>query len=413
MRPALWSVAIQAAGSAATLGAALLVSSQLGLAAQGEFGLLRSWSDALSTLAVIGLPQGLLHMQYREGVSGAALRAWVMRYINALLAVLIVLLVLHQLLLPAAWTPKLLQGPQMLWAMLLTVVLGASHLLWRALALRDVGLLPYAALTAAPSLIILAALVAVCAIGQRAGLVWALLAGALLSSLASAWVVRRVGRRVEKRVAKSSAAQIKQPWSRRTLWSVSSQTGLQNIFTALSPPLVLSTASALGASLSQVGVLSLGLHVYQIFGVAAVYIAPMIYDKAARSGQAMSEQQLIDWMRTRLTWRAVLAFALMVVAAMFFLRTLWPTGADSWVLVLAMASAGVLSMAVRLMVTLMQARGAYRALSWHALGRLLLSVSGSAALMQVWPVALAVPLALLATELILLVWVWRLMQVRA
>jgi len=155
------------------------------------------------------------------------------------------------------------------------------------------------------------------------------------------------------------------------------------------------------------------LHVYQIFGVAAVYIAPMVYDKAARSGQAMSEQQLIDWMRTRLTWRAVLAFALMVVAAMFFLRTLWPTGADSWVLVLAMASAGVLSMAVRLMVTLMQARGAYRALSWHALGRLLLSVSGSAALMQVWPVALAVPFALLATELILLVWVWRLMQVRA
>ncbi|MBC7717509.1 MAG: hypothetical protein H7143_11270 [Pseudorhodobacter sp.] len=413
MRPALWSVAIQAAGSAATLGAALLVSSQLGLAAQGEFGLLRSWSDALSTLAVIGLPQGLLHMQYREGVSAVALRAWVMRYINALLAVLIVLLMLHQLLLPAAWTPVLLQGPQMLWAMLLTVVLGASHLLWRALALRDVGLLPYAALTAAPSLIILAALVAVCAIGQRAGLVWALLAGALLSSLASAWVVRRVGRRVEKRAAKSSAAQIKQPWSRRTLWSVSSQTGLQNIFTALSPPLVLSTASALGASLSQVGVLSLGLHVYQIFGVAAVYIAPMVYDKAARSGQAMSEQQLIDWMRTRLTWRAVLAFALMVVAAMFFLRTLWPTGADSWVLVLAMASAGVLSMAVRLMVTLMQARGAYRALSWHALGRLLLSVSGSAALMQVWPVALAVPLALLATELILLVWVWRLMQVRA
>ena len=77
MRPALWSVAIQAAGSAATLAAALLVSSQLGLSAQGEFGLLRSWTDALGALAVIGLPQGLLHMQYREGVSVAALRAWV------------------------------------------------------------------------------------------------------------------------------------------------------------------------------------------------------------------------------------------------------------------------------------------------------------------------------------------------
>jgi hypothetical protein len=40
------------------------------------------------------------------------------------------------------------------------------------------------------------------------------------------------------------------------------------------------------------------------------------------------------------------------------LRSLWPTGADSLVLVAAMASAGALAMAVRLMVTLMQARGA-------------------------------------------------------
>jgi hypothetical protein len=405
MRPALWSVAIQAAGSAATLGAALLVSSQLGLAAQGEFGLLRSWSDALGTLTVIGLPQGLLHMQYREGVSVAALRAWVVRYFNTLLVGLIAVLLLHRVLIPPAWTPALLQTPLTLWMLGMTVVLGAAHLLWRALALRDVGLLPYAALTAAPSLIVLAALVVVCATGQRGALIGALFAGALLSSLASAWAVRRV--------AKRNAAQSKQAWSRRTLWAVSSQTGVQNIFTALSPPLVLSTAAALGASLAQVGVLSLGLHVYQIFGVAAVYIAPMVYDKAARSGEAMSEQQLLDWMRERLTLRAVLAFTLLVAVAMFLLRTLWPTGADSLVLVAAMASAGVLSMAVRLMVTLMQARSGYRALSWHALGRLLLSAGGSAALMQVWPAALAVPWALLATEVILLGWVWKLMQVRA
>jgi hypothetical protein len=117
-------------------------------------------------------------------------------------------------------------------------------------------------------------------------------------------------------------------------------------------------------------------------------------------------------MLERLTLRAVLAFSLLMAVAMFFLRTLWPAGADSLVLVAAMASAGALSMAVRLMVTLMQARGAYRALSWHALGRLVLSVSGSAALMQVWPAAVAVPVALLATEVILLAWVWKLMQAR-
>ena len=403
MRPALWSVAIQAAGSAATLGAALLVSSQLGLAAQGEFGLLRSWTDALGALAVIGLPQGLLHMQYREGVSVAALRAWVMRYIGVLLVVLIALLFVHRFLLPTAWTPSLIQSTQTLWLLGSTVLLAASHLLWRALALREVGLVPYAAMTAAPSLIVLMALAVVCALGQRSGLVWALLAGALLSSLASGWMVRRVAGRREANAQ----------WSRRTLWAVSSQTGIQNIFTALTPPLVLSTAAALGASLAQVGLLSLGLHVYQIFGVAAVYIAPMVYDKAARSGAAMSAQQLLNWMLERLTLRVVMAFTLLVAAAMFLLRSLWPAGADSLVLVAAMACAGTLSMAVRLMATLMQARGAYRALSWHALGRLVLSVSGSAALMQVWPPALAVPVALLVTEVILLVWVWKLMQARA
>lgn len=403
MRPALWSVAIQAAGSAATLGAALLVSSQLGLAAQGEFGLLRSWTDALGALAVIGLPQGLLHMQYREGVSVAALRAWVMRYIGVLLVVLIALLFVHRFLLPTAWTPSLIQSTQTLWLLGSTVLLAASHLLWRALALREVGLVPYAAMTAAPSLIVLMALAVVCALGQRSGLVWALLAGALLSSLASGWMVRRVAGRREANAQ----------WSRRTLWAVSSQTGIQNIFTALTPPLVLSTAAALGASLAQVGLLSLGLHVYQIFGVAAVYIAPMVYDKAARSGAAMSAQQLLNWMLERLTLRVVMAFTLLVAAAMFLLRSLWPAGADSLVLVAAMACAGTLSMAVRLMATLMQARGAYRALSWHALGRLVLSVSGSAALMQVWPPALAVPMALLVTEVILLVWVWKLMRARA
>ena len=56
MTPALWSVLIQATGSAATLAAALLVAWRLGLAAQGEFGLLRSWGDVLVMAAVFGFP---------------------------------------------------------------------------------------------------------------------------------------------------------------------------------------------------------------------------------------------------------------------------------------------------------------------------------------------------------------------
>ena len=400
MRPALWSVAIQAAGSASTLGAALLVASSLGMAAQGEFGLLRSWSDALGTLAVIGLPQGLLHMQYREGISVAALRPWVWRYLGQLAAMLTIAMFWLKASLPFSAVPTALQNSQTVGLLGLTVMFGASHLLWRALALRDVGLLPYAALTAAPSLIVFAALGVVCALGEPSGLAWALLAGAAVSAIASGWMVQRV----------AASAEVSSAWSRRVLWSVSSQTGLQNIFMALTPPLVLSTAAYFGASLAEVGLLSLGLHVYQVFGIAATYIAPMVYDKAARSVDTLSAAQLLIWMRERLTLRAVLAFALAVVVAMVLLRSLWPTGADSLVLVAAMASAGALAMAVRLMVTLLQARGAYRTLSWHALGRLLMSVGGSAALMQTGPAALAVPVALLVTEVILLVWAWMLMQ---
>ena len=370
------------------------------MAAQGEFGLLRSWSDALGTLAVIGLPQGLLHMQYRGGVSVASLRPWVWRYLLGLCAALIGAFCLMKLLLPVASIPNWLQSPQTFWLLGLTVMFGASHLLWRSLALRDVGLLPYAALTAAPSLIVLLALAVVCALGQPSGLVWALLAGAAGSAIASGWMVQRV----------AAHAEVGPAWSRREVWAVSSQTGLQNIFAALTPPLVLSTAAYFGASLAQVGLLSLGLHVYQVFGIAATYMAPMVYDKAARSAETLSAAELLNWLRERLTSRAVLAFALAVAVAMVLLRSLWPAGADSLVLVAAMASAGALSMAVRLMVTLLQARGAYRALSWHSLGRLLLSVGGSAALMHSWAAALAVPFALLVTELILLAWAWKLMQ---
>jgi len=63
-------MAWQAVGSAATLGAALWVSWRMGLAEQGEFGLAKSWFDAAAVIAALGLPQGLLHLQYRCGVGG-------------------------------------------------------------------------------------------------------------------------------------------------------------------------------------------------------------------------------------------------------------------------------------------------------------------------------------------------------
>ena len=89
---------------------------------------------------------------------------------------------------------------------------------------------------------------------------------------------------------------------------------------------------------------------------------------------------------------------------------LWPAGAASWLLVLAMAVAGVLAMAVRLLVTLLLARGAFRPLTVNALGRLLIASATTAALMPAWPATTAVPVALVFTEAVVLVWLLMLMS---
>ncbi|HWH81888.1 MAG TPA: hypothetical protein VNU71_06605, partial [Burkholderiaceae bacterium] len=194
MRPALWSVAIQAGGSAASFAAALLVASTLGLAAQGTFGLLRSWSDAAVTLAVLGLPQALLHLQYRERVPVVALRAWVGRYLLALFA----LAALAMAGLTIAW-PSIAESS---WPALLPVLavaavvpFGAAHLLGRALLLREVGPVGYAAITAAPALLLLAGVLPLCLAHRPQGLAWPLLWAGVVSALITGEWVRRVGAR--------------------------------------------------------------------------------------------------------------------------------------------------------------------------------------------------------------------------
>ena len=348
MRPALWSVFIQACGSAATFAAALLVSHRLGLAAQGEFGLLRSWLDAGVTLAVLGFPQALLHLQYREAVPVAALQRWV-------LSCIAVLFTLCALSIVAVWQwwpplPEHLPRATVLVA-LAAVPFAAAHQLWRALALREVGVVPYAVMTAAPSLMILLGLVPVCLAGSRSGLAWALFGSAFISALGSGWLVRRGARRPTHCAV--GPAPLPVPWSRRVLWSIGLETGCQNVLTALTPAAVLTMAGALGGSLAQVGSVSLGLHVYLLFGVAASYVAPIVYDRAARVTEPMDIRALVRFLRGRTTTQVLLGTAGLAVLAVVLLLWLWPAGPAPALLVAAMALAGVLSMAVRLLVTLL------------------------------------------------------------
>ena len=395
MGPSLWSFAIQAAGSAATVGAALLVTSGLGLSAQGEFGLLRSWSDALTTAAVLGLPQSLLHLQYREGVPVTTLRAWVLRYVLVLATVLVVIAAAAVLWWPQRRALGLDDATVLVLAA--AVPLAATHLLYRSLLLRGVGAIRYAVITALPSLLVFAGLVPICLAAARVDFVWALFGAALVSAIVSGWLVWRVPR------ADVGGAVVAR-WSRRTLWSVGIETGGQSVLTALSPALMLSTASLLGASLLQIGAVSLGLHVYQLFGVAAAYVAPLVYDRAARADAPLAARELFGLLRRRVDARALAAIALATVFATGLVARYWPAAAPSAWLLLAMALAGAISMAVRLLTTLMLARGAFRPLSFQAVGRLVCACGGTALLMQVGSAGTAVPAALLATELLMLAW---------
>lgn len=391
--PALGSLLIQASGSAATAVAAVLVASQLGLAAQGEFGLLRSWSDVLVMLAVSGLPQGLLHLQYREGVPVAALRRWIGRYLRMLAALAAALIA------GGLATPLFADLPHRAQALVLVAAapLAAAHLLWRSLTLRVVGVVPYAVVTAAPALLILAGLLPYAAAGLRSGFEWVLLGAAAFSALASGLLARRATH-AEARVTTSPR------WSRRQLWSVSLQTGAQSVLTAAGPASLMSLASLLGATLAQVGVISLCLQLYQMFAVAAVYAAPLVYDRAARSERRPDGRQLFALLRQRI---GLAPLALGAAAALFgpvLLAQLWPAIADLAPPLTLMAVAGVLALGVRLLSTLHQARGEFTLLSLQAAARLLVGLLLTALLMRSWPATLAVPVAMLTVEALLLAW---------
>lgn len=403
MRAVLGSVAIQASSSAAVVAAALLVASQMGLAAQGEFGLLRSWGDALVTIAVLGLPQGLLHLAYREAVPVVALVSWIKRYVLVLL--------LFSAALAACLTTWALghrTGGPLSTATAVVVVMSvpfaAAHALWRALLLRQVGAIPYAFVTAMPAWLILVGLLPVCYLGLQGMLAWPLLAAAVGAALVSGSLVRRAG------CSHTVADHVNLGWSRRTLWRVSVETGIQSVLIAMSPALVLSSTAWAGASLAQIGAVSLGLHVYQLFGVAAAYLAPMFYDRVARGERIPSNRQLLRGILNHVTWPRAIAAAAACVATLFAVRMLWPRDADSWGLLVLMALAGIVSMAIRMLITLMLARGIFRPLTQQALARLLLLVGGTVALMGMWPATLAVPTALAATEGVVLCWLLRLVH---
>ena len=370
MSPARLSVAWQATGSAATLGAALWISWRFGLAAQGDFGLAKSWFDAAAVIASFGLPQGLLHLQYRRGVAAAALLGWLARSIGVLAAAAVLAAALLWWLgwpLPAAVAASL--------------PFAVGHLLARSLVLPVRGVVVFGFITALPALVLLAGVLAFGAIARSNGFQGLLLAAAAIAGCTSASVAWR-----------SAGARVDAPWPRRELWTVSLQSGLQAALGGALAAALLSTAAWSGHVADEVGAASLAWHLYQLFAVAAGYAAPLIFDRLARDEQP----SLLRWPRPA----RLLAWALLGAAGVALLVAVAVPRLAVLALPLALVlPAGLASVAARVAGTTLLARAAYVELSLQALARLVVSIVLMALALKWLGSASALALSLLVIEL--------------
>ena len=378
--PGLQSIGWQAAGSAATLAAALWVSWRMGLQAQGEFGLAKSWFDAAAVVASLGLPQGLLHLQYRLGVPACALRRWSK---PRLLGLALLAWVAAGLLFMA--------GHRLAAAVAASLPFGAAHLLARSLLLprRPDGLRLYGLATALPALLVLAGVLLAGALGARPPFDLLLLATAALAGLLSFGLAR-----VPERPAVA--------WPQRELWQVSLQTGLQQALAALLAAALLSLIAREGPGVDAgtgkdaLGAAALALQVYQVFVALVGYASPLLFDHLARQDRpGLAAAKGLDRAAARGLGAALLLAALVLALA-------WPTvQASSWLLpLLLMLPAGLAAVAARIGATALQAQGRYAELSLQGAGRLVLALLLLLAMLRAHlPAAAALAGSLLVTEL--------------
>lgn len=370
--PVAQSVAWQGLGSVATVGAAVWVATRLGLAAQGEFGLARSWFDAAAVIAACGLPQGILHLMYRLDVPPGQLRRWMRRHLLGLLLAAALMAPLAQIVGGQTWLLVCLSLPA-----------AVGHLLSRSVLLAVQGPRSFGFVTALPALQVFLGVLILESLGLQGGFAWVLLAAAWCSGLVSlAWVWRL-----------PLSEQGPSAWPRSQLWASSLQSWMQAALGGALAAALLSVVAWVGRDAEETGAASLGLHAYALFAVLAGYVAPLLFDRLARQSSPTQRTGTIGQGRGGLMAAAI--------APMLVLALLGGLGKlPAWFLPLGLTvPAGMVAVAARLEGTVLLARGAYTELSAQAAWRLALACTLTLLLVQRWPAAAAVGLALLVTEL--------------
>lgn len=385
-RQQLISVAWQSAGSVATVTAAAWVSWRLGLAAQGQFALARSWFDAVTAIVSFGLPQGILHLLYRRNVPAFALR----RFVSIILActsiggVLSALLII---LLGNALAPLEAKMPHLLVSALCAMPFGVAHLILRSLLLHDRGPALFGIATALPALLSLAGVLLLGALGIDDRFPEMLLASSVLTAAITA---KLLGVAQETQKFQGGLHVVE-------LWRVSLQSWLQAACAALLPAALLLVCSHDGTG-AALGLASLMLLVYQIFSVLAGYLGPLLFDKIARDNSvSVVGRRHFPLLKNTLLGLLVLIAAVGTVVAQAKTIPVWLMP------VLLVLPAGLAALAARMLGTVLLARGSYRELSFQAIWRLFLCVLvASVALPMVSP-ATALTGSLLVIEIITLV----------
>lgn len=374
---AAWlSVAWQALGSAATLGTALWVSWRLGLAAQGEYGLAKSWFDAAAAIAGLGLPQGLLHLQYRLKVPAAALLGWLQSrgWLFAIASAVVSALLLSQ--------GQLLAG-----AVVASLPFSVGHLLARSLIVAGHGVVVFGFFTALPALLTLVGTLVLTQFNLPARfdlLLWLTVAMAGIASMVSA--------------RQGAGVVVALPWSHAELWRVSLQSWLQAALGGMLAALLLSAVSWSGRGGAELGTVSLTMHLYQLFAVLAGYVAPILFDRLARQ----AHPELGRWPHQVRWWAAfglLMASLLALAPAILGHSVIDPVWSSALPSISLMLLAGMAAVAARVEGTVLLARSDYLELSLQAGGRLVMALAVTLLTLPWMSAAAAVALALLSVEL--------------
>ena len=270
------TLAVQGLGSAATLLLGLLIARFQGPQAQGHYGVVRSAADLLVAIALLGLPQGMVHLLNHERVRPQALQSGLARYVCSVVALGLVLILSCDL----GLLPEGLRRPAAALALAAGVAGWMVHALQRSFVLCMGSTSAFSWLTAAPALTLLAAVVVLLISGSHS-YEWAVAASGVASALWGAVLVARL----RAQAAWRHGAEV--PW--RKLLSFGGHSTVQTVSLALQPWLALWLLQRLGAAPAELGWFVLAGYVQQLFALPANFVMPLLMaraSKAAGSGQS-------------------------------------------------------------------------------------------------------------------------------